>query len=198
MNVDVAIIGSGTAGLAAYRAAKKAGAAVVLIESGVYGTTCARVGCMPSKLLIAAAEAMHMMELAPRFGVHIEGSVRVNGREVMERVQTERDHFVKFVLDDIDLIPASDRIRGHARFENDNTIVVDDEQRIKAKSIVIATGSRATYPDTLKKLGDRLIINDDVFEWKELPESVAVIGPGVIGLELGQALHRLGVRVRLQ
>jgi dihydrolipoamide dehydrogenase len=47
----------------------------------------------------------------------------------------------------------------------------------------------------LKKLGDRLIINDDVFEWKELPESVAVIGPGVIGLELGQALHRLGVRV---
>jgi len=195
MNVDVAIIGSGTAGLAAYRAAKKAGAAVVLIESGVYGTTCARVGCMPSKLLIAAAEAMHMMELGPRFGVHIEGSVRVNGREVMERVQTERDHFVKFVLDDIDLIPASDRIRGHARFENDNTIVVYDEQRIKAKSIVIATGSRATYPDTLKKLGDRLIINDDVFEWKELPESVAVIGPGVIGLELGQALHRLGVRV---
>ena len=98
----------------------------MLIESGVYGTTCARVGCMPSKLLIAAAEAMHMMELAPRFGVHLEGSVRVNGREVMERVQSERDRFVKFVLDDIERIPASDRIRGHARFENDNTIVVDD------------------------------------------------------------------------
>ena len=57
--VDVAVIGAGTAGLAAYRAAKAAGASAVIIEGGPYGTTCARVGCMPSKLLIAAAEAAH-------------------------------------------------------------------------------------------------------------------------------------------
>jgi dihydrolipoamide dehydrogenase len=60
---------------------------------------------------------------------------------------------------------------------------------------VIATGSRPTIPPILKDLGDRLIVNDDIFEWDDLPRSVAVFGPGVIGLELGQALSRLGVRV---
>lgn len=132
MNVDVAVIGAGTAGLAAYRAAKNAGASVVLIEGGPYGTTCARVGCMPSKLLIAAAEAVHHAELAPGFGVHLDGKLRVEGREVMARVRSERDRFVGFVLRDIDRIPASDRVRGHARFENDQTLVMDDGARISA------------------------------------------------------------------
>src|SRR5687767_12173829 len=68
--VDVAVIGAGTAGLAAYRAAVKAGKRAVLIEAGPYGTTCARVGCMPSKLLIAAAEAAHHASAAGPFGVH--------------------------------------------------------------------------------------------------------------------------------
>src|SRR5688500_18090145 len=95
--VDVAVIGSGTAGIAAYRAAKSAGASVVLIEGGEYGTTCARVGCMPSKLLIAAADAAHAAEFAPRFGVHLDGKVRVEGAEVMARVRSERDRFVGFV-----------------------------------------------------------------------------------------------------
>jgi dihydrolipoamide dehydrogenase len=195
LNVDVAVIGAGTAGLAAYRAAKTAGASVALIEGGEYGTTCARVGCMPSKLLIAAAEAVHAAEAAPGFGVHIDGRIRVDGREVMARLRSERDRFVGFVLRDVERIPDADRIRGYARFENDHTLVVDDALRITAKSVVIATGSRVTYPDAFNKLGDRLIVNDDVFDWTDLPESVAVMGPGVIGLELGQALHRLGVRV---
>src|SRR5688572_3348077 len=150
---------------------------------------------MPSKLLIAAAEAAHAVELAAGFGVHAGGKVRVDGREVMARVRSERDRFVGFVLSDIERIPEADRIHGHARFEDDNTLLIDDRLRVTAKSVVIATGSRATYPDAFKKLGDRLIINDDVFDWTDLPESVAVIGPGVIGLEVGQALHRLGVRV---
>jgi len=62
---------------------------------------------------------------------------------------------------------------------------------------VIATGSSPTVIPKFAELGDRLIVNDDIFEWRRLPESVAVFGPGVIGLELGQALHRLGVRIRL-
>src|SRR6187402_2672527 len=80
LDVDVAVIGAGTAGLAAYRAAKAAGKRAVIIEGGPYGTTCARVGCMPSKLLIAAAEAAHAIERAPGFGVHA-GTPRVNGEE---------------------------------------------------------------------------------------------------------------------
>jgi dihydrolipoamide dehydrogenase len=193
--VDVAVIGAGTAGLAAYRAAKAAGATAMIIEGGEYGTTCARVGCMPSKLLIAAAEAVSDIGRAPGFGVHIDGVVRIDGREVMDRVRRERDRFVGFVLRDVQDIPEADRILGHARFVDDNTVAVMEHGRVEAKSVVIATGSRAAYPDSFKALGDRLIINDDVFNWSDLPASVAVMGPGIIGLELGQALHRLGVRV---
>jgi dihydrolipoamide dehydrogenase len=195
VKVDVAVIGAGTAGLAAYRAAKAAGANAVIIEGGDYGTTCARVGCMPSKLLIAAAEAAHAVGKAPGFGIRVDGVIRIDGCEVMDRVRRERDRFVDFVLRDVHDIPDADRIRGHARFVNNHTLAVADHTRVAAKSVVIATGSSAAHLDSSKDLGDRLIISDDVFNWHDLPKAVAVIGPGIIGLELGQALHRLGVHV---
>jgi dihydrolipoamide dehydrogenase len=186
------VIGAGTAGLAAYRAAKAAGASALLIEGGPYGTTCARVGCMPSKLLIAAAEAAHAIGRAKGFGVHAEA--RIDGREVMARVRAERDRFVGFVLDGVEGIPESDRLRGHARFVSRDVLDVEGT-RVQARSVVIATGSRPAIAPILRGLGDRLVVNDDVFSWQALPDSVAVFGPGVIGLELGQALARLGVRV---
>jgi len=194
LKVDVAVIGAGTAGLAAYRAARAAGASAVVIEGGPYGTTCARVGCMPSKLLIAAAEAAHSIHRAPGFGVHVDGRVRVDGREVMARVKRERDRFVGSVVQGIEGIPDSDRVRGYAKFVDRNTLMVG-AQRIEARAIVIATGSRPAIAPILRGLDERLVLNDDVFDWDDLPRSVAVFGPGVIGLELGQALARLGVRV---
>ena len=195
VTVDVAVIGAGTAGLAAYRAARARGARAVIIESGPHGTTCARVGCMPSKLLIAAAEASHAIDAAPGFGVHVDGAKRVDGREVMDRVRRERDRFVGFVVEGVGRIPADDRIEGRARFVDRRTLEVDGHTRVTARAIVIATGSRPAIPAMLAAAGDRLVVNDDVFSWETLPRSVAVFGPGVIKLELGQALSRLGVRV---
>ncbi|MGD6736609.1 dihydrolipoyl dehydrogenase [Photobacterium leiognathi subsp. mandapamensis] len=197
LNVDVAVIGGGTAGLGSYRAAKAHTDSVVMIEGGPYGTTCARVGCMPSKLLIAAAESVHNIEKAPAFGVHPQGDIVINGREVMDRVKRERDRFVGFVLEGVDEIPAEDKISGYAKFLDDYTLQVDDHTIINAKRIVIATGSRPAYPGVWNELGDRLVVNDDVFNWDDLPNSVAVFGPGVIGLELGQSLNRLGVNVTM-
>jgi dihydrolipoamide dehydrogenase len=196
IQTDVAIIGAGTAGMSAYRAALEHTPRVLLIESGVYGTTCARVGCMPSKLLIAAAEAAHAVAGASRFGVSA-GSVAIDGRAVMTRVRSERDRFVGFVVDAVQRWPAEHRLLGEARFVDDHTLQVGPT-RLRAQRIVIATGSRPVVPEALRTaLGDRLIVNDDVFDWVDLPRSVAVVGAGVIGLELAQALHRLGVRVRL-
>lgn len=196
LQTDVAVIGAGTAGLAAYRAAKEGGKRAVLIEGGPYGTTCARVGCMPSKLLIAAAEAAHAISEAPGFGVH-GGALHIDGRAVMARVKAERDRFVGFVLEGVARIEEVDRLRGYARFIDAQQLQIDDHTIVEAERIVIATGSRPRVSQVLHKLGSRLIVNDDVFEWDDLPESVAVIGAGIIGLELGQALHRLGVRVAL-
>ncbi|SAK69834.1 dihydrolipoamide dehydrogenase [Caballeronia fortuita] len=195
IHTDVAIIGAGSAGLSAYRAAKAAGASALLIEGGAHGTTCARVGCMPSKLLIAAADAAYHATHAAAFGVHIDGAVRIDGREVMARVKRERDRFVSFVVADVDAMPEADKLTGYARFIDDNVLQVGEHTKVRAKSVVIATGSSPVMPAMYRALGDRAIINDDVFAWNDLPKRVAVIGAGVIGLELGQALARLGVRV---
>ena len=196
ITTDVAVIGSGSAGLGAYNAARKHGKKAVLIESGPYGTTCARVGCMPSKLLIAAADAAHAISHSDGFGVHA-GGLEVDGWAVMARVRAERDRFVGFVVEDVESFPAEDKLRGEATFVSDTVLLVDDHTEVTAKSIVIATGSRPTVGPAFKALGDRAVINDDVFEWETLPRRVAVFGPGVIGLELGQALSRLGVVVRV-
>ena len=196
VTTDVAVIGAGTAGLAAYRAAKAAGRSALLIEGGVYGTTCARVGCMPSKLLIAPAEAAHGVERFGAFGLRLPGDVIVDGKAVMARVRAERDRFVGFVLQGIAGIPARDKLEGHARFVDDTTLAVGDAT-IAAHAVVIATGSSPAYPAAWGQLGERLVTNETLFEWTDLPESLAVFGPGVVGLELGQALHRLGVRVKI-
>ena len=195
--VDVAIIGAGTAGMGAYRTAKKHTDNVVLIEGEQYGTTCARVGCMPSKLLIAAADAAHEVGKAPGFGVHVDGNVRIDGREVMERVRRERDRFVSFVVEAVESWPDDNRIMGKVKFLDGHTLELEGGERIVADRIVIATGSRPVYPKPFEAAGDRLVINDDIFDWADLPGAVAVFGGGIIGLELGQALSRLGVRVRM-
>ena len=198
LNADVVVMGGGTAGMGAFRNALRYTDNVYLIESKAFGTTCARVGCMPSKLLIAAAEACHHATHTDPFGVHLDkNSVLVNGQEVMQRVKSERDRFVGFVLEDVMAWSEERRIMGAAKFIDEHTVQIDEHTQIKAKRIVIATGSRPVLHDSWKALGDKLIINDDVFSWDTLPESVAVFGPGVIGLELGQALHRLGVRVEI-
>jgi len=197
IETDVAVIGAGTAGLAAYRAAKAAGKRALVIEAGSYGTTCARVGCMPSKLLIAPAEAAHGLERFAAFGLSVDAPLQVDGKAVMARVRRERDRFVGFVVRGVDEIPAEDKIVGFATFVDDHTLTIDSGTTVVAKAVVIATGSTPSYPPTWNALGDRLIVNDHLFDFDDLPRSIAVFGPGVIGLELGQALHRLGVRVKV-
>ncbi|MBY6220158.1 dihydrolipoyl dehydrogenase [Marinobacter nauticus] len=194
--VDVAVIGAGTAGMVAYQRARRATDRIVLIEGDQYGTTCARVGCMPSKLLIAAAERAHQVRQAEAFGV-LPGDVRIDGPAVMARVREERDRFVAPVVRSMESLPQEHRLVGHARFVDSHRLAVGDHTEVTAGRIVIATGSRPNIPGILKEAKDRLVVNDDVFEWRDLPSSVAVFGPGVIGVELGQALSRLGVKVRM-
>lgn len=195
--VKVAVLGAGTAGLSALREVRRATEDVVLIEGGPYGTTCARVGCMPSKSLIAAANAAEAVRTAGTFGIGV-AACRIDGGAVMARVKALRDRFVRTVVDSVEALPAAIRLRGEARFSGDGEIVVrgaDGETVVSAERVVIATGSRPTIPAAFA--GVRHVTSDDVFEWDDLPPSVAVFGAGLIGLEIGQALSRLGVVVRV-
>lgn len=196
LTCDVAVIGAGTAGIAAFRAAEAAGARAVLIEQGPGGTTCTRVGCMPSKLLVAAAAAAHGARRAGTFGVGVAG-VAIDGPAVLARVRTERDRFVAGVLDGLDAIPADRRLSGRARFRDAGTLAVGEACRVAFRAAVVATGSSPSIPEPLRALGAAVLTTDTVFELPDLPASLAVVGAGAVGIEIAQAMARLGVAVSL-
>ena len=194
-NVDVAILGSGSAGLYALGKVRPSGKSFVLINGGETGTTCARVGCMPSKVMIQVAEDYHRRGILGRYGVAGHNELEMDTEEAMEHVRDLRDTFVDRVLSNsTDNLSEELFIEGYARFVDPHTLEVNGE-RIHAEKIIIATGTRPLVPAPWQAFGDRILTTDQIFELEQLPASMAVIGLGVIGLELGQSLARLGVAV---
>jgi dihydrolipoamide dehydrogenase len=196
LECDVAIIGAGTAGLAAERAARKAGAKTLLIDEHFAGTTCAAVGCMPSKLLIAAANAVHNARRISTFGIMATEPI-VDGSAVMGRLREERDAFVSATLKSISDIPPEIRVPQRARFINDTTLRLDDGRHVAARAFVVATGSRPSMPKMFNGFERYIFTNENLFEMSTLPRSMAVVGAGPLGLELAQALARLGVETEV-
>ncbi len=194
--VDVAIIGSGSAGLYAMGRVRPSGKSVVMINGGELGTTCARVGCMPSKAVIQVAEDFHRRGVFKRFGLEGEETLSLDVGEAMGYVQDLRDIFVERVISNsTDKMPEDMFIEGYTRFVGPNLLEMEDGQRIRADKVVVATGSRPIVPDAWQGYRDRIITTDEFFELDMLPRSIAVVGLGVIGLEIGQSLHRLGCEV---
>lgn len=194
-HVDVAIIGAGTSGLTALGMVRRSTDNFVLINGGALGTTCARVGCMPSKVLIQVAEDFHRRHQFERYGISGKEHMAADISEGMEHVRDLRDVFVDRVLSNsTDKLPEDKFIEGYARFLEAGVLEVG-EDKIHAKAVIIATGSRPLIPAAWQAFRERILTTDELFEQEELPASLAVLGLGVIGLELGQSLHRLGVAV---
>ncbi len=193
--VDVAIIGAGSAGLTATATLRRYTDNFVLIDGGELGTTCARVGCMPSKAIIQVAEDFHRRSAHAREGIEGGDSLSVNLPEVLEHVQHLRDHFVDQVLStSTDDMSEEQLLTENASFV-EPTLLQVGTQLIRAEKIILATGSTPIVPRAWSKFGDRILTTDSFFDLEQLPARVAVIGLGVIGLELGQTLSRLGVNV---
>jgi dihydrolipoamide dehydrogenase len=194
--IDVAIIGSGSAGLYALGKVRPSGKSFVLINGGELGTTCARVGCMPSKAVIQVAEDFYRRNVFNRYGIEGHGDMSLTIPEAMEYVQDLRDIFVERVLSNsTDSLPEENFIDGYARFVEKDLLEIDTGEFIRAESIIIATGSRPLVPREWASFRDRIITTDEFFELEDLPSSVAVVGLGVIGLEIGQSLRRMGLEV---
>lgn len=192
--VEVAIIGAGTSGLNAMGQARRAGKSFVLINGGELGTTCARVGCMPSKALIQVAEDFHRRKILDRYCIDGGDGLTVDIPEALEYVRDMRDLFVDRVLQGSTDEMGDEFIEGYARFVAPNRLEVDGEE-IEAEKVVIATGSTPIVPKPWRVFGDRIVTTDEFFELESLPSDMAVIGLGVIGIELGQSLARLGINV---
>jgi dihydrolipoamide dehydrogenase len=198
LQTDVVVVGAGTAGINAVKELEAAGCRWLLIEGGPLGTTCARVGCMPSKLLIAAADCALTVSEADVFGIQV-ARWAVDAGAVFNRVREHRNRFVAGVKSDLESLPQDRLIRGQARFASADSMVIACDQgeplTLQASAFVIACGARPVIPEVFDGISDSIWLSDQIFELEELPSSLAVIGTGAIGLELGQALQRLGVAV---
>ena len=191
--LDLIIIGAGTAGMSAYKEALKHTHNIRLINDGAWDTTCARVGCMPSKICISTANRLHDANHADHVGLNLK--IEADTSRVMTHVQALRDRFTRSVIRDVDSWNPEHKISGQAKFINANTIEVNGEQ-LQAKSFILAVGSTSNIDQDQKQiLGDRLITTDEVFELPDLPKRLAAIGSGAIAIELSQAMHNLGVEV---
>jgi dihydrolipoamide dehydrogenase len=191
--LDVIIVGAGTAGLAALREVRKRTDSFLLINHGPYGTTCARVGCMPSKALIEAAAAFDRRRTFAGFGIAGAEGLSIDIPAVLRRVRTLRDEFVAGTLKATDDLGARS-VAGQARLVAPDTVEVAG-RRHRARAIILATGSRPVVPEAWRRYGRRILTTDDLFAQEDLPARLAVLGLGAIGAELAQAIARLGVAV---
>ena len=191
--VDVVILGAGTAGISAMNQVGRAGKSFVLINGGPLGTTCARAGCQPSKLLIQAADSFHDRTHFDEFGIRGGTELKADIPAALVRVRKVQ----KFLIDRwiANTTPAGEQfIDGYARLVEPDVVEVNDA-RIRADRIVIAVGSHPVVPRPWQAFTDRVLTTDTLFEQEDLPPRIGVIGLGPIGLEMGQALARLGIEV---
>lgn len=195
LSVDVCVIGAGSGGLTVAAFCAMVGAPVVLIEKGEMGGDCLNVGCVPSKALVAAAGRAEDLRTAAAFGVG-------DGRTAID-VARVRDH----IRETIAAIAPTDSaarfgalgvrvIRAAARFTGPKTVEAGG-MTIIARRFVVATGSRPAVPPIEGLDGVAFLTNETVFDLRECPRHLAVIGGGPVGLEIAQAWRRLGAEVTI-
>ena len=195
---DTIIVGAGSAGLAALREVRKHTDNYLIVNAGPYGTTCARVGCMPSKLLIEAANAYHRRHTFEAFGITGSETLAVDLPAVLRRLRRLRDEFVAGTVQVTDELGGKS-MAGKAQLLGPGLVQVND-QVYATRRVILAPGSHPVLPKPWQELreqlgNDRILTTDTLFEQTTLGPRMAVIGMGPIGIEMAQALARLGVAV---
>lgn len=197
---DLTIIGGGSAGLVLAVASAKLGKSTALVEKHRLGGDCLWTGCVPSKAILKAAKVANYVKEAGKFGIRVNDA-QVDFEQVMAHItsaqrtiEKEHDNPERFREMGVDVI------FGNGRFNSAQTFVVEDREEaeprtLQSKKFVIATGSRPAVP-AIPGIGPNdCLHSENVWDLKKLPSRLLVIGAGPIGVELGQAFHRLGTEV---
>ncbi len=193
---DLAVIGAGSAGFSAAITAANEGARIALVGHGTIGGTCVNIGCVPSKTLIRAAEAVHAAQSVARFP-GLVGNATLKG---WSSLMDAKDELVATLRRQkyADLLPGYetiDYIEGQARFA-DGMLMVGGAP-LRAGKVVIATGAAPALPDIPGIANLPILTSTSALELNELPRSLLVIGGGYIGCELAQLFARLDSKVTL-
>lgn len=196
---DVAIIGSGPGGYVGAIRCAQLGLKTALIEKyDTLGGTCLNVGCIPSKALLDSSEHYHQAEKDfKEHGIELK-DLKVNFKQMIER----KRGVVEQTVGGIDFLMKKNKIdvyHGMGSFEDKNTIKISGkkEEKIEAKNIVIATGSKPASLPFIEIDKERIITSTEALELDDVPKKMIVIGGGVIGLELGSVYARLGTQVEV-
>lgn len=192
---DVVVIGGGAGGLFAASAANTLGAKTCIVEKKRLGGDCTWLGCMPSKALLKSAQVVNLFKRRlGEFGIKVTGelsldigNVMAHVRDVVQEISTHHppDVFEKRGIKVIFAFP---------QFVDKNTIEISGEN-LRSKKFIVCTGSHPVIPpiEGLKNID--YLTNENIFDLEKLPQSLIVLGGGPIGVELSQALNRLGVKV---
>jgi pyruvate/2-oxoglutarate dehydrogenase complex dihydrolipoamide dehydrogenase (E3) component len=192
---DIVIIGAGSGGLVGARFAAQLGARVALIEKNRIGGDCTWTGCVPSKALIKVAKVAHAVRTAHHYGVGA-GSPTVNMSAVREYVRRAIASVYRFETPEALAREKIDVLFGGAQFLDANTIKADG-RTICSKKFLLTTGARPVIPAIPGLRDVPFITYEKVFENDALPERLAILGGGPIGMEMAQAYQRLGSHVTI-
>lgn len=192
---DLIVIGGGSGGLVAAAGAAQFGANVALVEKEpALGGDCLHFGCVPSKALIAAAkEVYEVKQKAQKHGMKIEGAAQwsVVREQIQTAIDTIQEHDSKENFEGMGV----DVIYAKAKFLDSHHISLENGSTIVGKRIVIATGSSPVLPPVENIDQIKVLTNESVFYMEELPENIVMVGGGPVGLEMAEALSRLGSTV---
>ena len=195
---DLIIIGGGSAAFSAAIKAESLGLSTLMVNGGLdFGGTCVNVGCVPSKHLIRAGEAAYHATHSNFKAVQPKGATVDFQQLIRDKSALVATLQQKKYLEVVEDFQHLTMLKGWATFVDEDTIEVDGKTKYKAAKFLIATGSTTNIPDIpgLKDVG--FLTNVTLFDMEEKPESLTIMGAGYIGLEMAQAYHRLGVKVRI-
>lgn len=198
ITTDLLIIGAGPGGYVAAIYAAKNGLRTTLAEQSKLGGTCLNIGCIPTKALVKSSEVYHSIRNASDFGIRTNGDASVDMKQVIAR----KDKIVRRLVSGVGFLLKKNEITvisGKASFIDEGTVAVagDKNYTVKAKDIIIATGSKITEV-TIPGIDLPFVLNSTTaLSCSELPESITIIGGGVIGMEFAFIYRRFGVEVHV-
>jgi len=192
--LDAIVIGAGQAGPFLAARLASAGRKVALLEREHLGGTCVNDGCIPTKTLVASARAAHVARTAARYGVQVQGAVRVDMKAVKARKDEVVGQSIKSLTSWLGGLANLEIVRGHARFTGAHAVQVNGET-LEAPLVFINVGGRATLPDWKGIDAVPVLDNTSMMDIDELPEHLLIIGGSYIGLEFAQMYRRFGSKV---
>ena len=200
MKKNIAIIGAGPAGYVAAIRGAQLGANIYLIEDRDLGGTCLNRGCIPTKAYFRNAEIMTDLKNSEEFGIKVD-NYNLDGKRMQERKNGIVNQLVKGIEKLLSSYENIEYIAGRAKLKDKKTISVklknNDEREISVDNILIATGSKPTMTETKGIDMEGVITSDDLLSMEEIPETLIVVGAGVIGVEFASIYNGLGSNVIL-